>query len=763
MLSRLISFVLLVVFLAAQVAPAWAAGEPVIVDILALGNERVETATILNAVKSRKGEPVNAERVDADVRAIFGLGQFLDANAATEETTGGVNLVFNLVEKPIVRDIKILGNKEISTEKVREVLEVKTSTAYNPPDLARSVKKIKKLYADDGYYLAEVNASAEKLSQTEVVAAFTIKEGEKVLIKSITFTGNKAYTPKQILKVMETKEKWWLSWLTGAGTYKEEVLKNDVNLITELYMNNGYANVKVGEPKVKLLDDKSGLTVTIGISEGDQFRVGQLDFKGDQPDDLPQLKMKLQTKSGEIFSRAKLRSDIFTFTDSFGDKGYAFANISPLTRMNPAAKTIDVTFDMEKGEKIYVDRINITGNSKTRDKVVRREMRLYEGQLTSSTGLKRSKQNLMNLGFFEEANITNAAGSDDKKMNINVEVKEKPTGTFSFGAGYSSVDGLVGQGSVSQSNFLGLGLKGNLAASLGGRSQTYNLGIQDPYFLDTRWTLGGDIYRTEREYTNYNRRATGGDIKAGYALSDEVSTFWIYKLEYKDISNLQNIDPSVTIETNGSTSSILGSISRNTTDYRPEPTRGMSSNLSVEFAGLGGTNRFLRYQADTIVFTPLLWSLVGSVKGTLGYIQDIGKPLFIDEMYYIGGINTVRGYNSRTISPYTTIPVVDPQLGVITGTDYLYLGGNKEAILNVEITFPLVKDAGLKGVIFYDAGNAYGENQKMFSGFQTSYGAGVRWMSPMGPLRLEYGIPINPRPGIDNTGGKLEFSMGSFF
>ena len=774
-LRQVTVLILLILCLGSGITAAHAGDATTVTDVVVLGTNRVEPAAVLNVVSTKKGDPADPARIDADVRAIFRLGLFSDVNAATERVDGGVRLLFNVQEKPFVREIEIKGNKEIATDKIREVLTIKTGTAFSPREAALTVKKIRKLYADDGYYLAEVTTTTAPLGPTELKVALSITEGDKVYITKITFNGNHAYTDKELKKSMETKEKWFLSWLTGAGTYKEEVLKNDANLIADLYMNNGYANVKVGEPRVRLLDDKSGLVVAIGITEGDQFRVGQIDFKGDMPDDLPLLREKLQLATGEIFSRAKLRSDVFTLTDSFSDKGYAFANVTPLTRMNGSTKSIDLTYDMEKGEKIYIDRINITGNTKTRDKVIRREMRLYEGQLSSGTSLKKSKQNLMNLGFFEEANLATATGSDDRKININVEVKEKPTGSFSFGAGYSSVDGIVGQGSVSQSNFLGLGLKANLAASLGGNTQTYNLGLTDPYFLDTRWTLGGDIYRTQRDWTNYSQRDIGGDIKAGYALTDEWSTYWLYKLVktviYDDLEGLKStgqLQDSVT-------SSVMGSLSFNNTDYRPDPSKGLSASVSTEFAGLGGTTRFLRYTGEAKYYYPLFWSVVGSVRGMLGYMQTIGKEIYQQDRFYVGGINSVRGYDSRSVGP-TSPSVLGSLSSSSTASAYNYLGGTKEGVLNVELTFPLLKEAGLKGVVFYDAGYAWGqadyylnlqkytgESERFFSRFQTSYGGGVRWYSPMGPLRLEYGIPINPRTGIDKASGKLEFSMGGFF
>jgi len=732
----------------------WAEGER-IAEVLVQGNKRIETAAILNAIKTKPGDMLYAEKIDQDVRAIYKLGHFQDVNADGAVTPKGYTLTFTVVEKPMVREILINGNKELSVDKIREVLEVKPNVVYSAKDLAKSIKKVKKLYADEGYYLAEVEGSVEKRSESEVKAVFKVTEGAKVLIKSILFEGNKAFKPadfkgnRWLFKpgVMETKEKWMFSWLTGAGTYKEEVLKNDVNLVADLYYNNGYVNVKVGEPKVALLDDKSGLQVTIGITEGEQFKVGTIDFRGDLLEGRDELAKKIKLQTGAIFSRAILRGDVFTLTDLYADQGYAFANANPLTKVNPDNRTIDVTFDMEKGEKVYIDRINISGNTKTRDKVIRREIKLAEGDLYGSTPLKRSKQNLNNLGYFEEVNLTTVKGSADNKLNMNVDVKEKATGTFSVGGGYSSVDGFIGQGSVQQSNLFGMGLKANAAVSFGGKSQTYNIGLSEPYFLDSKWNVGGDVYRTERDFIDFSRRATGGDIKAGYPINDFVSTFWMYKFEKKKIYNIAS-SLTVVPETNATTSSISASISRNTTDYRLDPSSGTMSSLSVEFAGLGGTSRFLRYNGDASWFIPCKWSTVLILRGALGYIQGLGKDVPIDEKFFLGGINTIRGFRARTVSP------------VVNGA---YIGGDKDAVFNVEYTFPLLKDVGLKGVTFFDVGDSYATNKELFSSFKASYGAGIRWFSPVGPLRLEYGFPVNPRTGIDSKSGKLEFSIGSFF
>jgi outer membrane protein insertion porin family len=562
---------------------------------------------------------------------------------------------------------------------------------------------------------------------------------------------------------METKEKWFMSWLTGAGTYKEEVLKNDALLISDHYLNNGYINIKVGEPVVKLNEAKTALDVSIGITEGDQYRIGAIGFTGELLDPEAYLRTKLKSEPGTVFNRSILRTDIGVLTDVYGDKGYAFATINPQTRLDNEKKTVDMTFDVDKGELVTIERISIAGNPKTRDKVIRREIRVIEGGLYSSTGLKRSKQNLMNLGFFEEANVATAKGSAGNKLNVTVDVKEKPTGTFSIGGGYSSLDGFIAQGSVQQANFLGLGLKANLSASLGGVSQTYALGLTDPHFMDTKWTLGGDIYRSEREYTDYSRKLSGADIKGGYPISDSIGTFMMYKYEIKNIYKpsdaylvYNSADPGNYPLGETTTSSVYSSITHNSTDYRMDPSIGFINSLSAEYAGLGGDNKFARIVTDHSYFHPLYKKLIASTKVTLGYIAEVGRPIPIDEKFYLGGIGSLRGYQSRTVSP-----TIKNEAGVLSGA-YIYTGGEKEFFGNVELTFPLIAEAGLKGVAFFDYGNSFTTTAQAFP-LLTSYGFGIRWASPMGPLRLEYGIPLNPRTGIDSGSGRLEFSIGSMF
>ncbi len=763
--SHLKKIALLALLLATETAHAEA---DKIADVIVRGNKRVESAAILNAVGTKTGDLLDSDRTDSDIRSIYKMGQFRDVQVSTEKGSKGTVLVYSVIEKTIVREIRFNGNNEIKQEKLLEGLPLRRNSIFSQKELDASLAKIKKQYQDEGYYLVEITPSVTQKTDTEYLVTFNITEGNKVRIGTITFEGNKEFSNRKLRGVMETKEEWFMSWLTGAGTYKEEVLKNDALLVNDFYMNNGFINVKVSEPVVKLAEDRESLIVTIAVTEGDQYSIGSISFTGDILYSEDELRKKLKTEPGELFSRANIRADITTITDMTADKGYAFNNVNPKTKSDEAKKLLDITFDVDKGELVYIDRINISGNSKTRDKVVRRELRLMEGELYSATGFKRSKQNLMNTGFFEEANIATAKGTAANKLNLNVDVKEKATGAFTIGGGYSSLDGLIFQGSVSQSNFLGLGLKANATAAIGGKSNTYSVGLTDPYFLDSKWTLGADVYRSERNYTDYSRRLTGGDIKAGYPFTDNFGTFWMYKYEIKDIYSpswayminhygsapLGYFDMYVPADPvyyplgTTTTSAIYASLNYNNTDYRLDPNSGLISTFSVEYAGLGGNNKYVREILDNNYYYPLWWKLVASAKVVIGGVQRAGKPIPIDEKFYLGGIGSVRGYAARTISPIEN--------GV-------YVGGDKEIFGNIEIKFPILPEYGIKGVTFFDYGNAYNGNNPLPSTIYTSYGAGIRWASPVGPLRLEYGIPINYRQGIDTKSGRFEFAIGSLF
>jgi outer membrane protein insertion porin family len=736
-------------------------------EVVIEGNRRVDLSAVRSVLSVKAGQEIAVEEVDRDIRAIFKLGRFADVAADIEER-GGLNvLVFRLTERPLVRAVEYAGNKEFSTERLSGLVTLKTPDIYDPRKIENSISAIRKAYLEEGFHAAEIVSKVDVNEDHEATVTFEIKEGDKVLIRQIRFEGNTVFTDVQLIKVMETKKRWFLSWLTGRGTYNEEVLQNDLEIIADQYYNKGYVQVKVRQPLITIAEDKKGMNVLIEIREGEQFRVGGLDIDGDLLRSKEEILALTKLKPGDVFSRQMLRQDVLTINDLYADQGYAYVNVSPLTQIDADLRLINILFEIEQGVQVHIDRIQIAGNTRTRDKVIRREMKLAEGDLFSSTKIKESRRRINNLGFFEEVNVATGKASDEAEMNVNVDVIERPTGTFSVGLGYSSVDGVIGQGSITQENFLGRALKLNLAAALGGKSTTYQLGLTEPYFLDKNLTLGFDLYKTERDYVDFSKRAFGGNAKLGFPLTDDTRAFFLYKYEEKEIFDVDSDASSLIRDQEGKStlSSITGTLTRNTTDYYLDPTRGSVSQLSAEFAGLGGTEKFAKYIADQRFFFPYKWGTVFSLHGQIGYIQSIGgEDIPIDERFYLGGINTIRGFKSRQVGPRVRVnrQVVD-SVGNVTVADdeFEFIGGDKQAYFNLEYTFPLLKDMGLKGVLFFDTGNAWSEDENYFSEMRYSVGGGVRWFSPMGPLRLEWGYNLKPREGEDRS--QFEFSIGRFF
>ena len=736
--------------------PAFAFQDYLVADIAVAGNQRIKAETILNAVSIHKGQTVTPLQIDEAIQAIYRIGRFSDVAALVEVQNGAQVLVFQVKERPLVRTVRFEGNDEIAAERLQGVVTLKVPDIYNPYEVQRSIAALKAEYVKDGYYAAEIQADSEINADNEALVTFKINEGKLVRIKDLRFEGNTVFSKGDLLKAMDTQEKWIFSWLTGRGNYDEALLEQDLERIADLYFNQGYIRVKVRKPVLSLVDDNAHMLVLIQIDEGDQYRIGKLDAAGDLIDTKDALLNLLPLRPGDVFARDLLRRGIGNVTDRYADQGYAYANVAPLTRANDADKTIDLVIEIEQGPQVSVERINITGNAKTRDKVIRREIKIVEGELFNASALKRSKARINNLGFFEAVDLTTSEGSDPSLVNVDVNVKERSTGTFSLGAGYSSVDGFVGQGSVTQENFLGRGLKLNLAGSLGGDSTTYQIGLTDPYFMDKDLTLGFELYDTTREWDDFSRDATGGAIKLGMPVYDDYSrALFVYRYEQKEIYDVEPwADPDIKEEEGNSTlSSITSTFTRDTTDNRLDPSNGSVLEGSWELAGLGGSEKFSKYIADYRRFWPLPWGgVVFSAHGQVGYVQELGgEDIPLDERFYLGGINTLRGFEPREVGPY------DPQYDD-------YTGGDTEAFANLELIFPLSKEIGLKGVTFFDVGNAWdskGGEYDVFTEWRYSVGAGIRWLSPLGPLRVEWGYNLDPYEWEDNS--RLDFMIGRFF
>ena len=744
------AILLLAVLLVAT--PLWAATQYQIADFAVSGNRRVKTEAILAAIPLQKGQTVTLAQVDEAMQAIYRLGRFSDVAARVDQLEGAQILVFEVVERPLVRSVRFEGNKKIGSERLLGVVTLRAASLYDPFEAQKSIAAVKAEYVKEGYYAAEITIDSEINTDNEALLTFQVKEGTLVRIKDIRFEGNTLFTKKELQKVMDTEEKWIFSWLTGRGNYDETLLEQDLERIADLYFNQGHIRVKVRKPVISLVNNLRHMLILIQIDEGEQYRVGKVEAVGDLIDTPDEVLRHLPLRPGDVFSREKLRNGVSRITDIYADKGYAYANVAPLSRVNDASKTVDLALEIEQGPQVSVERINITGNNKTRDKVIRREMKIAEGELYNASALKRSKARINNLGFFEAVDLTTSQGSTQEQVNIDVNVKERATGTFSVGAGYSSVDGFIAQGSVTQENFLGRGLRLNLAASLGGESTTYQLGLTNPYFLDMDLTLGFELYKTDREWDDFSRKATGGAIKLGLPIYDDYSrALFVYRLEFKDIYDVDPwADQEIKDEEGKSTiSSVTTTLTRDTTDYRLDPSSGHVGQLSWEIAGLGGDEKFSKYIFDYRHFWPAPFGTVLSAHGQFGYVHAFGgEEVPLDERFYLGGINTLRGFDPRKVGPYNE------------ETDE-YTGGYKQTYFNFEWLFPLSKEVGIKGVTFFDIGNAWDEDEDFFSEWRYSVGAGIRWLSPLGPLRLEWGYNLDPYKWEDRS--RLDFMIGRFF
>jgi len=775
--------------LVAAAAPALADGEPVVQDVKVEGNRRVEVDAIRAALSQKKGAPLDPKKIDQDVRALMKLGFFSDVSVEQEGPPDRPVLVYRVVEKPTVRETKIVGNEELSKDDLKDTVELK---AFQPLDLVqvrKDVKKIQDKYVEKGFYLAEVSYRLEDVGDNQVVVAYVVNERAKVQVKEIRFLGNRKVPSSDITGAMLTQEGSLLSFMTSAGTYREDVFQHDLAAIQEVYMDRGYVNVKVAKPAVSLSPDRRFLFVSISIEEGEQFTVGKVDFGGQLLGEEDQLRRLVKLQTRQVFSRSRLGKDLFAAGDVYRDLGYAYANVTPLTAFHQEERVIDVTFEVQPGQKVRFERIEITGNEKTRDKVIRRELRIYEGEWYSGTGLRVSKQRVNALGFFETVEITTKPGSSPDLVVATVEVKERATGTFQIGAGFSSYENFILTGQVSQNNFFGWGQTLSLQLQWSSIRQLGQIQFVEPYFLDTKWTFAFDLYATEGLYTTFTRRAIGGSMTWGYELNglaeywpfarhlEDMRVFATYTNEYIRVASAGTQYYLANRFKSGTTSSVRLSLQWDRRDNRLFPTSGWYTSVSAEFAPpllapefLFGTNvnLFTRYALDVRGYRPFFGGLVGRAKLTLGVIRDwdANHPVPVSELYYIGGINTVRGYRILSISPVEYVGTRPD--GRLIGVP---VGGNKELVLNTELEFPLLEKAGIRGVVFADFGNVFAAGKysdpAVPLSLYKSVGFGFRWFSPIGPLRFEWGIPLDRRK--DAFGNYIDqpldfqFTIGNFF
>ena len=770
---------------------ALAQATPVVKAIRVEGNRRVEVDAIRAAISEKPGQPFEPKAIAKDVRAIMKLGFFSDVVVELEGPPEAPTLVYRVTERPTVREARIEGNEALSKDDLKDTVELKPYAVLDLTTVRKDVKKIQEKYMEKGYYLAEVKYRLDEKPDNQVDVVYVIDERAKVQVRAVRFIGNAHVPDDDLLAYMQTRPGSFLSFISSVGTYKEDAFQHDLQGVQAVYLDRGYVNVKVGKPSIQISPDRRSLYLTIPIEEGEQFRIGKVAFSGNLLDREPQLHAIIKTRPGEIFSRSRLQQDMFAVTDVYKDLGHAYANVTPLTNADAEKRILDLTYDVQPGPLVRFERIEVIGNDKTRDKVIRRELRIYEGELYSGTGLKVSKQRVNALGFFENVDITTKQGSAEDKIVAIVEVKERATGTFQIGAGFSSYENFILTGQISQNNFFGWGQTLSLQLQWSSIRQLGQIQFVEPYFLDTKWTFAFDLYATEGVYTTFTRRAVGGSVTWGYELNG-LAPWWSFARHFEDLRLFatytnERVDVTSTTPTtvanefrNGTTSSVRLSLQWDKRDNRLFPTAGYFLSGTAEIAppflapeSIFGSqvNLFTRYGIDARGYRPLFGGLVARAKLTLGFIQgwDQAHPIQISERYFVGGINSVRGYRYLSIAPNTYVAgTTDPGSRLVP----LATGGDKQLVLNTELEFPLFAAVGVRGVVFADAGNAFPEGKYSDPAVSLSLykavGFGFRWFSPIGPLRFEWGIPLDrrrdPQTGkyIDNP-VDFQFTIGNFF
>ncbi|MGE5855555.1 MAG: outer membrane protein assembly factor BamA, partial [Syntrophaceae bacterium] len=587
--------------LAAQLARdvlARVSGKQIIARIDLTGTRRIESTVIYNVIKSAKGKIYSEEDLSSDIRAIFRTGYFTDVKVDVTDAADGKAITFILEERPFVNDIRIKGNDAVKSDDIRGVLSFKVKQAYNPDRVKADTDKIKALYDDKGYYNAEISFSTEKVKERDVNVIIDIKENDLLYVKTIDFTGNQAFTNKELKALLETSEWSIFSFITDSGVLKKEKLRESLNRVKVFYMNNGYIQAQVGEPEIT--HDKKWIYIRIPVSEGKQFKVGKVEITGDTIS-VPREELldKLNIKKKDYYDREAISKDLDYLTRMTHNDGYAYAEINPKTQTKEAEQKVDISYDIKKGNLVYFNRINIAGNTKTRDKVIRRELAFTEGELYNSDKLKNSYARLGRLRYFEEVNFQTAKGPEENLTDINISVKERPTGLFSIGAGYSGQDGAMLMAQVAQQNLFGRGQNLSLQGAIGTERNTINLSFTEPYLFDLPLWMKTDLWKMSQEYDTYYLDSTGAAMTFGYPIWERVIGYIGYRYSVNDVTDVLPTAAQTIKDQEGetTTSAIILALSRDTTDDQMFPTSGSRNRIDANLAGtfLGGDNAFGKY------------------------------------------------------------------------------------------------------------------------------------------------------------------------
>ncbi len=736
-------------------APLRAADEK-INDIEIQGNVQIETEAIIQILTSKKGSILRKSTISKDIKSLMELGYFSDIRFYKRQTNGGAVLVLQVKEKPAITSIEFMGLEEIEKSKFEEKLLTKIYNIVNEEHIVKDVAMIEQQYAEAGFFLARVGYKLDTLTEKETKLVFIIEEGVKVRVGEVNINGNEYFSDNDLIDKMRSLPFSRPRALASSSLYKEEFVEVDVQIISYLYRDQGFAEVKVANPLLEIDPKRDFVRITHNIEEGIQYRVNNIDVAGDLLFTKNELLDPMNLKKGDLFRISKFQKDVESLQDRYGDLGYAYADINPVPVFNKEYKTVDITYNITKGDKVYFSEIIIAGNSKTRDNVIRRELEVNDTELYNGSRMTESKKNINRLGFFEEVQIIKEREEGDPKLlNLKVKVKEKPTGQLQAAIGFSpnntTQSQVFGQGRYDEKNQFGKGWASNLTMRWNGKDNfNLDLGFSEPHINDGPWSLGVNaFYRSEVTvlFENVETKETsyGGSTRIGRSLFEEVRGSIGYTIQ----RTFQSSDVFLLdrFREEGITSSVTFALSRNVVDNYLEPTEGSDVILSQTIAGgpiLQGDFKFMESKLESTYYYPIDFTESYRTNfrlfGEIGHIYPYGdsRVPFI-KRYRLGGVFDLRGFEHRSISPDFKILRAPGDPGAIYPK-----GGDKKAVFQIEYFFPILAEAGIKGVLFTDAGQVFDDNQRLdFGTLKHDFGFGFRWITPIAPFRIEWAYPYD--------------------
>lgn len=732
-------------------------------DILVKGSKKVEAEAILEKIGAEKGKSITNYVIRNDIKKIYEMKYFESVEAHQISKAGKNILEYRVIEKPIISKILFDGNDEVSSDDLKEQLKTKEFNILDVNTIKSDVVLLQNFYEEKGFYLANINYDLVKNEFGGLDLIFKVKEFSKVRVKKIMFLGNHELEDDELKSIMATQEETLFSPLSGSGNFKEFFFKTDIEKLKYYYKSRGFLQINIGNPVTTVSEDKKWIFITVSVKEGPKFSVNDIFFNGELLFTESELRENIKLVSNEVYSEELLRLDIQKLTEMYQDKGYAFANVLRRLEIVPGENKVDINYSFEKGKVAYFGKILMKGNTKTRDKVIRRELRIYEGMKYSGSKLRRSKENVNRLGFFEPGSVifnTVSVKGNDSVLDVEISIKERQTGQISLGAGYSTATKGFFQASIAQNNFRGKGQNLNLNISLAENQKTYNFGFTEPYFMDSKWTAGWDVYQSQNGLiSDFSSEKKGADIRVGYPIFEYTRLFMTVRHEETKIDDVRN--PSVDLDLeNGVSSTLKTTLRYDKRNNIFEPTDGHYLSGSIEYAGFYGEQDWIKFETEGRFYEPIYKDFVFRSRIRL---QQIGKTegsagVPRTEKFQMGGSRNMRGYDFEDIGPKEDLPDKQNDDKLTT----FNIGGQFSILSQFEIEHPLVKEAGLKWVVFYDAGNVYLEelDQENFK-LRQDYGFGFRWFSPIGVLRFEFGYPIDPEEGEE--GQQFHFDIGQLF